>query len=314
MNSNNISTIMKSYLMLFLCLLLCSTTAFAQRVAVMEFKPGVGVTQEDVVGLSAMFVTYFRPNNHVIIERSQIDQIIKEQGLQKSEITENQIIQIGKILNVSKIVVGDINLIMSQYNIDARIIDVESGTIIATEGETFDGNSFRSTIKKIAESLSKQISYEEPISSSELKIVKIDFMECLNAFPEVNIINENKNKVQAEYDELVKEYNQEYDYYERYAGSWSESMRKTKENELDNLSQKIKKYEEESTSYLERLEKEIMEPIINRIQQIIIDHANKQNIDLILSSEYINKYPEMNISSDITPIIKEISGGNSSYN
>ena len=58
---------------------------------------------------------------------------------------------------MSKIVVGDVNVVTGQYNVDARVINVESGTIAATEGATFSGSSYRTTMQSIAQKLAAKI-------------------------------------------------------------------------------------------------------------------------------------------------------------
>lgn len=145
-------------LTLLLFATLISFSMQAQRCAVLEFKAGVGISQADVDGISGMFITYFNPSGYTMVERTQIDKAIDEQGLQRSEMTESQMVRIGQILNVSKIVVGDVNIVMGQYNVDVRIINVESGTVAATGGDTFaGGTSYRATMQKIAQNLASQI-------------------------------------------------------------------------------------------------------------------------------------------------------------
>lgn len=141
----------------FLIILLTVFSANAQRIAVLEFKAGVGVSQADVDGLSAIFITYFRPAGYTMVERPQIDKVIDEQGLQRSSMTENQMVRVGQILNVSKIVVGDVNVVMGQYNVDVRVLNVESATIIATEGATFAGTSYRNSMQNVAQRLASKI-------------------------------------------------------------------------------------------------------------------------------------------------------------
>ena len=152
-----------------LCLIcLMAVSAMAQRAAVMEFKAGVGISQADVDGLSGIFTTYFRPSGYTIIERTQIDRIIDEQQLQRSSLTESQMVRIGELLNLSKIVIGDVNIVMGQYNVDVRVINVESGTIAATEGATFAGSSYREGMKNLAQKLAAQIAIgEESIVSPQ---------------------------------------------------------------------------------------------------------------------------------------------------
>ena len=145
----------KLFSLSLICLL--TVSAMAQRAAVMEFKAGVGISQADVDGLSGIFTTYFRPAGYTMIERTQIDRIIDEQQMQRSTLTESQMVRVGQLLNLSKIVIGDVNIVMGQYNVDVRVINVESGTIAATEGATFAGSSYREGMKNLAQKLAAQI-------------------------------------------------------------------------------------------------------------------------------------------------------------
>lgn len=145
----------KVFSLCMICLL--AVSAMAQRAAVMEFKAGAGISQADVDGISGIFTTYFRPAGYTMIERTQIDRIIDEQQLQRSSLTESQMVRVGQLLNLSKIVIGDVNVVMGQYNVDVRVINVESGTIAATEGATFAGTSYREVMKNLAQKLAGQI-------------------------------------------------------------------------------------------------------------------------------------------------------------
>lgn len=152
---------MKKLLILVCALFALSATSFAQRIAVVEFNAGVGISQQDVDGISAIFGTYFSPRGYTIVERTTIDRVIDEQQFQRGKITEQQMVRIGKILNVSKIVIGDVNIVSGEYNIDVRVVNVESGTIAAKDGATWvRGNSYRDLMKGIATRLSSQIAID----------------------------------------------------------------------------------------------------------------------------------------------------------
>lgn len=144
-------------LILFTLIGLIALSMNAQRCAVLEFKAGVGISQNDVDGISAIFITYFQPAGYTMVERTQIDKVIEEQGFQRSKMTQAQMVRVGEILNVSKIVVGDINVVAGQYNVDARVINVETGTISATEGATFVTSSYRTYMRSLATKLASQI-------------------------------------------------------------------------------------------------------------------------------------------------------------
>lgn len=163
-------------------------TMQAQRCAVLEFKAGVGISQNDVDGISAIFITYFRPAGYTMVERTQIDKVIEEQGFQRSSMTQNQMVRVGQILNVSKIVVGDINIVMGQYNVDARVINVETGTISATEGATFATTSYRSSMQNVAQKLAAKIAISpgstvQPSSPSQERNTPFVIYDYLKVFP-----------------------------------------------------------------------------------------------------------------------------------
>lgn len=143
---------------LVLAMVLISFLSNAQRIAVLDFNAGVGVSQADVDGISAIFNTYFSPKGYTLVERTQIDKAIDEQNFQRGRFTESQMVKIGQILNVSNVVIGDINIVANQYNVDVRVINVQSGTIQATEGATWAaGSSFRNMMNSLATKLADKI-------------------------------------------------------------------------------------------------------------------------------------------------------------
>lgn len=74
---------MKSFFVKFTLFVMCSIGLAqginAQRIAVVDFNAGVGISQADVDGISAIFYTYFSPQGYTLVERTRIDKIIDEQ-------------------------------------------------------------------------------------------------------------------------------------------------------------------------------------------------------------------------------------------
>ena len=236
----------KLFSVCLICLLAMS--AMAQRAAVMEFKAGVGISQADVDGISGIFTTYFRPSGYTMIERTQIDRIIDEQKLQRSSMTESQMVRVGQLLNLSKIVIGDVNVVMGQYNVDVRVINVESGTIAATEGATFAGSSYREVMKNLAQKLAGQIAISagptvsaqpNPSSPTPKTRTKVETVYgYLHVFPNelgvfqsipTNVISNINNQGMHGYDEWRVPTNEELSLL-RANGYLSSAQYMTKEN------------------------------------------------------------------------------------
>ena len=147
-------TMKKLFSFTLMCLMALSMNA--QRCAVMEFRAGVGVSRSDVEGLCGMFTTGFQPSGYTMIERSQVDRIISEQHMQRSALTESQMVRIGQLLNLACIVIGDVNKVYGEYNVDVRVVNVESGVIIATAGKAFSG-SYGDNMRSLARTLASKI-------------------------------------------------------------------------------------------------------------------------------------------------------------
>lgn len=149
---------MRKFRLLIVAILASMSAVFAQKIAVLDFKAGAGISQSDVDGISAVFTTYFSPRGYTIVERNQVDRVLREQNFQGSSLTEYDMVRLGQILNVNKIVVGDVNIVAGQYNVDVRVVDVQGGYVTGRDGATFPQNSsYRETMRKLAERLASQI-------------------------------------------------------------------------------------------------------------------------------------------------------------
>lgn len=176
-------------LLTLLCALLLVTSLSAQRsqrIAVFEFEPGANISKDMVDGLSSMFITFFQPNGWSCVDRIEIDQIVSEQNFQQSKITESQRTKIGRAHNISKMVLGTINIANGQYNVDVRVVDVTTGEISATEGISIRAQSvYRTAIETLAKNLAKKVE-DLPVIESEVREradVEI-VMDYLKVYPE----------------------------------------------------------------------------------------------------------------------------------
>lgn len=172
---------MKKLTLLFISLLLVLGSLEAQnkqnkkmKIAVMDFKAGVGVAESEVQGLSDMLInTLYESGKFSIVERSQINQVLKEQRFQTSELTNEQLAQVGRILGVESVLIGTVNFLAEhknldgsmtgEYNVDVRAVDVESGEIVTTAGAAkSSGSTYRAMMEKIGRQLASNLTEEVP--------------------------------------------------------------------------------------------------------------------------------------------------------
>lgn len=201
-------------LSILLMLLFCGQLSAQEknaRIAVLDFSAGTGISQMEIDGLSSIFNSYFSPNpEYSVVERTRVSRILEEQNIQVSSLTEKQRVKLSEILNVSVIVIGDVNIVFDQYNVDVRAVNAQTGEIIAKDGIEIKKNaSYRQAMKTLAEKISPKIPvvYLIPKTEPKPEVVK------------VKIDNDPKYKPTGEYLRVVAglqdisfsiEYNQWY--------------------------------------------------------------------------------------------------------
>ncbi len=97
------------------------------RIAVMDLRAeGVSAKTSRVV-TNMLRTNLINLKKFTIVERSQMDLILKEQGFQQTGCTDQDCaVQIGKVLSVRKILIGELSSIGSSLMMTIRIVDVET--------------------------------------------------------------------------------------------------------------------------------------------------------------------------------------------
>lgn len=162
----------RQLIIVFFITLMIPLSFKAQSIAVFEFTAGAGIKQSDVEGISSTFNTCFSPTGYTMVERTQIKQAIKEQKFQRGDYTKEQIAHLGQVLGVTYIVVGDVTFPMKEYNVDVRVVNAESGEIVAKDGITCtEGSSYRETLctlgKRLAELMPPPPEVDNPKPATE---------------------------------------------------------------------------------------------------------------------------------------------------
>jgi|GEM_PF-2417468 len=99
------------------------------RLAVMEFKAD-GVPRSQALRISELIRTaIINTGNYTVLERTQMDMILREQGFQQAGIFDDRsAARVGKILATQKILVGTVMKLGNSIVISGRIVDVEKGS------------------------------------------------------------------------------------------------------------------------------------------------------------------------------------------
>ena len=77
---------------------------------------------------------------YTVVERSKIDEILKEQELQISGCVEECLIEVGQMLGAKQVVLGTIGRLGEYYTVSARLVDAETSEIIRSANFDTDGS------------------------------------------------------------------------------------------------------------------------------------------------------------------------------
>lgn len=169
--------------LLALIFLGCSNLSFAQnriKIAVVDLRPGVNRTQEQINGLEDMLIAeLFNSGKFTVVDRTQVSKVIREQRFQNSSLSDAQCRKIGGILGVDAIITGTVNFTIrdrrmasdyrssvsvGEYNVDVRMIKL-NGEIIAAAGDEQGSGTERQLMNRIARRLANSVdlsSFETP--------------------------------------------------------------------------------------------------------------------------------------------------------
>jgi TolB-like protein len=147
----------------------------AKRIAILYFDNGSDNAELSRLrkGLADMLISDLSKVKMLnVIERARLEEILKEQKLNNSkEFDASTASKVGKLLGVQYILTGAFFDIMGSMRMDARIIDVETGKIIKSEGIDGPTNTFfdleKKLVVKIAGGLSVDLVDTNTNSSTE---------------------------------------------------------------------------------------------------------------------------------------------------
>lgn len=78
-----------------------------------------------------------------VVERAELGKLIAEQKLQASGIIDsNTAVRLGKVLGAGVILVGNIQKVGDQYQVNARLVNAETGAVLVSGYEELDKDAF----------------------------------------------------------------------------------------------------------------------------------------------------------------------------
>jgi len=119
----------------------------------------------------------FNTGRFVVVEREKISQVLEEQQFQSTGLTVmDQAVEIGRLLNVQKIMAGSLSRLGDTFVLNTRIVDVQSGVVdLAVSKKSTGGEeNLPETIDELARTIMDRMGIEGAVIRVESQKVLID--------------------------------------------------------------------------------------------------------------------------------------------
>jgi hypothetical protein len=154
------------------------------RVAILEFTNTGGLSKQETETLGNRLRSMLvKTNAFVVLERGQMDEILNEQGFQQTGCTTTECaVEMGRMLNVEKMISGTIGKLGRTYTIDLSMIDVETAQIEKSFFRDFKGeiDGLLNLMQVVANQMAQIVYQKESLKKEEGKIVAFE----INSDPE----------------------------------------------------------------------------------------------------------------------------------
>ena len=226
----------KTILLTFLICQICFSQQI--KVAIVDFDNTSGIAKYDGLGkaMSSMLISDIEanvsPKRLQLVERSQINKIIKEQNFQKtSSVDKASTVKMGKLLGVKYLLLGDIFVLNDALVINSRLVDTETGDIKFTEKKEGKLTQWLFLKTALAKGLSTSISmpFTEPVVLDK-EINSAIVTTFSNAITEKDKGNLDKSEDLLK---IVEEFSADFKYIDDIKAQLEELKKQVKKNTED---------------------------------------------------------------------------------
>jgi outer membrane protein len=123
-------------------------------------------------------------------------------------------------------------------------------------------------------------------SQNPLKIGHVDIMKILSELPERDsaqvVLDRETKEIESSYEEMQVNYNKLVDDYTKGQSTYSEIVKKAKEDEILDNQKRLQEFERNATATLQKRNTELIQPIYDKIIKAVEKVATQNNFTYIL--------------------------------
>lgn len=145
-------------------------------------------------------------------------------------------------------------------------------------------------------------------SHAQLKIGYLNSQELLSIMPERDslqkVFDAERETISRRLEEMQVEYNTKFDAYVNQRDSLQQFVRATKEQELQDIENRIRTYDQTAAQELQRRQSELLQPLFDKIQVAIKQVAEENGYTYILDAASLLYIPEDDETLNVLGLVK----------
>jgi len=273
------------YIISFLYIFQSLNSTFAQniKVAILDFENTSGIAKYNGLGkaMSSMLITDIEanvsPKRLQLVERSQIQKVLKEQNFQASSaVDKTSSVKAGKLLGVKYLLVGDIYILDDVLVINARLTDTETGDIKFSKKQEGKLVGWLNLKTNIAKDLAASIAM--PFTEPNIPDKEINMATITSFGNAITAKDEGKIEKAEEIVKTIQEFSPDFKYLDDLKNEIEELKKR-----LEKVEQDIKDIKIMVTSDLKDIDNRIIE-IENKISKGIRVNNPKNLEDYLINA------------------------------
>ena len=149
------------------------------------------------------------------------------------------------------------------------------------------------------------------VAASAQKFAHVNFQELVQLMPESDharsVIQESQKNAQESYQEMMNEFQDKYSKYQQNVNNYTPATRKSKEDELTQIQQRIQEFSQNVEQELQEQQQKLMEPIYKKAQDKMNEVAKAGGYIFVFDRSSL-LYVDETQSTDITPEVRKALG------
>jgi outer membrane protein len=153
------------------------------------------------------------------------------------------------------------------------------------------------------------VGFNKAEAQATLKIGHVNVQELVQTHPDIDsihaVLEQETKDMEEVYADMLQEQQTKMDVFEKESAGYSEVIKKARQEELLDLSQKIQNYNQNAQQQIRQRNMQLLQPVYQQVTTAINDVSKEKGLTYVLDISAGNVAYVAPDALDITPLVKK---------